>query len=223
MGKAVVIVLIGPPASGKGTQSKLLISKYNIPHISTGDLVREQAALQTAKGEKLRECIKAGKFPPDKFIISLLIDRLTAGDCKKGFILDGFPRTKKQGKLFEKHCKLLNVEPIVIKIDVPDEDVINRVVNRIVCQSCYTPYHLKFSPPKQEGICDMCGGALAKRDDDSREVMQERLKLYYEKTEPLFKFFEKKGWLTVVDGTLDKEGIFKRLSQIIEEKGDVAC
>lgn len=199
--------MIGPPASGKGTQAQTLADKYQIPHISTGNLIREEIQKETPRGMKYFADVQAGKFAPDKVIMEILYERISQKDCRKGFILDGFPRTKNQAKLLDKYSKLLNIKPVIVHISISDEIVTDRIVNRVVCRKCGTPYHLLTSSPKQEGVCDQCGGVVDKRGDDSAEVMKNRLELYHEKTEPLFKYYEKKGHLVTVDGTLAKDQV----------------
>lgn len=217
MAKPLIFVLIGPPACGKGTQALILSSKYQIPHISTGDLIRNEINQQTKRGALFFKDVNQGKFPPDELILEILYERISKPDCKGGFILDGFPRTKGQAKLLTKYAKLLRVEPFVIAIDVSDEEVIDRITNRVVCRNCSAPYHLINNPPKQEGICDYCGGPVVKRSDDSIEVIKNRLALYHEKTEPLLKFYQKQDLFFHVDGSLSKEEVTKQIDQILEK------
>jgi len=218
MQKPFVIVLIGPPACGKGTQAKRLAKTYALPHVATGDLIRNQAAADVGAQQKLQDYLKQGKFPPDEVVVELLMQRLKNPDCRKGFILDGFPRTKGQAKLLEKYSKLLGISPVVIQIDVPDEELIDRTVYRITCPSCHTTYHLKNHPPKQEGVCNLCGHELSRRVDDNQEVIKTRLELYHEKTFPLIKFFEKRDNLIKIDGKLPPDEVFKQIVDALQGK-----
>lgn len=214
--KPTILILMGPPGSGKGTQAKILMVSHGLPQVSTGDLVRDQINKKTEIGQKLESYVNAGKFPPDKVILDMLTYRISYEDCRKGFILDGFPRNKAQAKTLDKYMKMFGVEPIVISISVPDEKVKERLLNRIICEKCHAPYHAKFAPPKEPHVCDYCGGPLIERSDDSEKVIDYRLEVYRAQTEPLIKYYEKKGRLTTIDGTLPKDQVTAKIAQTIE-------
>jgi len=214
-----IIILIGPPGSGKGTQAKQLTTKYGLPQVSTGDLVRQQINERTPIGLKIENLVNSGKFPPDQLILEMLAIRLKAPDCRKGFILDGCPRNKSQAQTFDKYLKIFNIKPTVLVIDVPDAVIKDRLIYRVICEKCHTPYHLKYAPPKQEGKCDLCQGALIKRTDDSEQVIDYRLQIYHEQTQPLIEFYRKKGCLNIIDGTQPKEEVTTRIEQILAQAG----
>lgn len=215
--KPVIIILMGPPGSGKGTQAKRLMISHQLPQVSTGDLVRNQIARGTEIGKKLESYVNSGKFPPDKLILEMLAYRISYSDCRNGFILDGFPRNKEQAKTLDKYLKTYGVEPIVIAITVPEADVKQRMLGRIICEKCHAPYHLQYSPPKKEGVCDYCSGALIKRTDDSEKVIDYRLEVYKDQTEPLIKYYQKKDRLVMIDGTLPKDVVTATIVKAIED------
>ena len=185
------IVMLGPPGAGKGTYASRLTLKLGIPHISTGDMVREEIKKQTDLGRKIREYSDRGALVPDEIIIKLLAERLKKPDCAKGFILDGFPRTINQAEALEKIAKI----DLVINLNVPDDVIITRLSNRLICSKCGAIYNLLTLKPKKEGICDECGGKLYQREDDRPEVIKERLNVYRKQTEPLIEYYSKKGLL----------------------------
>lgn len=185
------IVILGPPGSGKGTYSDGVSKKFGIPHISTGDLVREAIKSGSELGKRIESYYNKGLLVPDEIIIQLLKDRLSKDDCKKGFILDGFPRNINQAKFLD---EIVRVD-LVIYIDVPDEIIINRLSTRRICKNCGAIYNLRTMPPKRPGICDRCGGELYQRDDDKPETIKERLKVYREHTAPLIEYYRERGIL----------------------------
>ena len=185
------LVLLGPPGAGKGTYASRLTVKLGVPHISTGDMVREEIKKQTDLGRKIKEYSDRGALVPDEIIIKLLANRLRKPDCDKGFILDGFPRTISQAEALEKIAKI----DLVINLNVPDEIIITRLSNRLVCSKCGAIYNLLTLKPKREGICDKCGGRLYQREDDKPEVIKERLDVYRRQTAPLIEYYNNKGLL----------------------------
>jgi len=209
------IVLFGPPGSGKGTYASRLTGILGVPHISTGDMVREEIKAQTDLGKKIREYSDKGELVPDEIIIELLAKRLSKTDCEKGFILDGFPRTVRQAEAFERISKI----DLVINLNVPDEIIIQRLSNRLTCRRCGAIYNRLTLKPKREGICDRCGGELYQREDDKSEVVQERLNVYRKDTEPLVKYYKKKGLLKDVyckDLTTPPEIVVEKIKAIID-------
>ncbi len=212
------IILLGPPGAGKGTQAKMISEKYGIPQIATGDILREAVAKGTELGKKAKEYMDRGELVPDEIVIGIVKERLKQPDCEKGFILDGFPRTLAQAEALDKMLEELGKKlDAVINIDVPEEEIVKRIVNRRTCKNCGAVYHLIFNPPKVEGKCDKCGGELYQRDDDKEETVRERLRVYRERTEPLIEYYKNKGLLYNVDGTKDIEGVFKQIDEILSK------
>lgn len=185
------IVMLGAPGAGKGTYASRLQSILNIQQISTGDMVREEIKAQTKLGRKIKEFSDKGELVPDEIIIQLLTNRLRKPDSKKGFILDGFPRTNTQAEALDRIAKV----DVVINLNVPDEIIITRLSNRVTCKKCGAIYNLLTLKPKKEGVCDNCGGELYQRRDDQPKVIQERLNVYREKTQPLIDYYRKKSIL----------------------------
>jgi adenylate kinase len=185
------IVMLGAPGAGKGTYASRLQSILGIPQISTGDMVREEIKTQTKLGRKIREFSDKGELVPDEIIIQLLTNRLRKPDSQKGFILDGFPRTHTQAEALDRITKV----DVAINLNVPDEIIITRLSNRVTCKKCGAIYNLLTLKPKKEGICDNCGGELYQRHDDQPKVVQERLNVYREKTQPLINYYRKKSIL----------------------------
>lgn len=194
------LVLLGAPGAGKGTQAVILSEKYNIPHISTGDIFRSNIKNNTELGKKAKEYIDKGLLVPDELTIDIVKDRINKPDCSDGFILDGFPRTIFQAQELDKILEGMGIElDCVLNIDVSDEKIIKRISGRRVCQ-CGKTYHILNNPPKKEGICDSCNGELFQREDDREETVIQRLETYHKQTEPLIEYYEKSGKLVTVEG-----------------------
>jgi len=212
------IILLGAPGAGKGTQAKLICEKYNISHLSTGDIFRMNISSKTPLGIEAKEYIDKGKLVPDNLTIEVIKDRLMRDDCKDGFLLDGFPRTVFQAeKLGEFLQSISNTLDAVILIDVPKEFIIERNTGRRICSSCGLSYHIKFHPPKELNSCDFCGGKLIQRNDDNEETIKERLIVYNNQTHPLVDYYKTNHSLYTVDGRDDiftvSENIFSILKQ----------
>ena len=193
------MILLGPPGAGKGTQAEILSRVFDIPTISTGNILRAAVKAGTPTGLKAKSYMDAGKLVPDEAIIGIVQERLAQEDCKGGFILDGVPRTIAQAEALEEH----GIEfDHVISLEIDDDAIVKRMDGRRVCTQCGAPFHTESKPPKQEGVCDLCGGALMERDDDKPETVRDRLVVYHNETEPLKHFYEARGKLDMVPGDL---------------------
>lgn len=210
------IIMLGAPGAGKGTQAKMIAEKYSIPHISTGDIFRANIKNGTELGKKAKTYIDAGQLVPDELVVDLVIDRFKEDDCKNGYVLDGFPRTIPQAEALD---KALNAQgeavDFAINVEVPDENIINRMSGRRACVGCGATYHIQFNPTKVEGVCDACGEKLILRDDDKPETVKNRLSVYHEQTQPLIDYYAKKNVLAEVDGTKDMEDVFDAIVEIL--------
>ncbi len=215
------IILLGAPGAGKGTQAKLIVEKYGIPQISTGDMLREAVEKGTELGKKAKVYMERGELVPDDIVIGIVKERLSEDDCKRGYILDGFPRTIKQAEALDEILLSMSSKiDAVINISVSEEEIIRRIVFRRVCRRCGAVYNLIYNPPKQGDICDRCGGELYQRDDDKEEVVRERLKAYKEQTQPLKDYYSKKGILYNIDGAKKIDEIFEDIQKILENLKD---
>lgn len=210
------IIMLGAPGAGKGTQALRIAKKYNIPHISTGDIFRANIKEGTELGRKAKGYMDKGELVPDDLVVDLVVDRLKKEDAALGYVLDGFPRTIPQAEALDAALEAAGEKmDYAIDIDVPDENIINRMSGRRACVSCGATYHIVNIPPKKEGICDVCGGELILRDDDKEETVKNRLAVYHKQTQPLKDYYEEKGILKSVDGTLDMEKVFDSIVDIL--------
>lgn len=210
------IMLFGAPGAGKGTQAKFLIDKYGIPQISTGDILRAAIAEGTPMGLEAKKFMDEGKLVPDSTIIGIIKERLAKEDCKKGFILDGFPRTLAQAEALEVLMSELSIGlDKVISLNVPDELIVGRITGRKVCKSCGASFHVEFNPSKVEGVCDFDGGELITRKDDTAETVKTRLDAYHAQTAPLFNFYNNKGLLVEIDGTKEVDDVTADIVKIL--------
>lgn len=212
------IIMLGAPGAGKGTQAKMIAAKYGIPHISTGDIFRANIKNGTELGAKAKQYMDKGELVPDELVVDLVIDRFKEDDCKNGYVLDGFPRTIPQAEALDKALTAIgeNVD-YAINVEVPDENIINRMGGRRACVGCGATYHIVYSPTKVEGKCDTCGGDLIIRDDDKPETVKNRLSVYHDQTQPLIDYYTKKGIIKEVDGTVDMNDVFKAITDILGE------
>ena len=212
------LILLGGPGAGKGTQAKKLIDKYRIPQISTGDILRAAVKDGTEMGKKAKEYMDAGKLVPDEVVIGIIKDRLAQADCKKGFILDGFPRTVPQAEALDKVLTGLGTKiDHVVSIDVDEEALVTRLTGRRTCKNtvCGQMYHLEYSPPKKEGFCDKCGGELYQRDDDNETTVRSRLATYNQATKPLIDYYLRKGLVRHIAGLGGIDDIFGKICGIL--------
>jgi len=210
------IIMLGAPGAGKGTQAKQIAGKYGIPHISTGDIFRANIKEGTELGKKAKEYMDQGLLVPDELTCDLVVDRINQEDCKNGFVLDGFPRTIPQAEALDAALtKLGQKMDYAIDVDVPDENIVNRMGGRRACINCGATYHIVSIPPKKEGVCDTCGNELVLRDDDKPETVQKRLDVYHEQTQPLIDYYTKQGILKSVDGTQPMEDVFAAIVKIL--------
>ena len=212
------IIMLGAPGAGKGTQAKKIAAKYGIPHISTGDIFRANIKEGTELGKKAKTYMDQGLLVPDELVVDLVVDRLQQDDCKNGYVLDGFPRTIPQAESLDAAlAKVGDKMEYAIDVNVPDENIVNRMGGRRACVGCGATYHIVYNPTKVEGICDACGEKLILRDDDKPETVQKRLGVYHEQTQPLIDYYTKAGILKEVDGTVDMEEVFQNIVQILGE------
>ncbi|WP_028844956.1 adenylate kinase [Thermodesulfovibrio thiophilus] len=213
------LVFLGAPGAGKGTQAKRLVEKYGIPQISTGDLLRAAVAAGTALGKEAKAYMDRGELVPDSVVLGMVKERLSQDDCKKGFILDGFPRNVAQAEALDKMLVEMNMPlDVALNLDVPFDDLMKRLTGRRTCRSCGQMYNIYYSPSKVEGKCDKCGGQLFQRDDDKEETIRKRLEVYRTQTEPLINYYSKKGILKSVSGTGSMDKIFSDICAILEKK-----
>ena len=212
------IVMLGAPGAGKGTQAIKIADKYDIPHISTGDIFRANIKGGTELGQKAKSYIDKGELVPDEVTIGMLLDRIAQDDCKNGYVLDGFPRTIPQAESLTEALKSQGDQiDFALNIDVPDEAIIERMSGRRACPKCGATYHIVYAAPKTENICDKCGTELIIRSDDKPETVKERLNVYHQQTEPLIAYYKAAGVLREVDGTQELPKVFEDVVAILSE------
>ncbi|UXU84448.1 adenylate kinase [Mammaliicoccus sciuri] len=211
------IILMGLPGAGKGTQASEIVKKYPIPHISTGDMFRKAIKEETDLGKKAKSYMDRGELVPDEVTIGIVRERLAEEDAKKGFLLDGFPRTVEQADALNEILSDLDRKvDAVINIEVAEEELMNRLTGRRICEVCGTTYHLVFNPPKVEGVCDLDGGKLYQREDDNPETVANRLSVNVKQTKPLLDFYENQGVLKNIDGSRQIDNVTEDVIQILE-------
>ena len=212
------IIMLGAPGAGKGTQAKKISEKYQIPHISTGDIFRANIKNGTELGKKAKTYMDQGLLVPDELVVDLVVDRVNQDDCANGYVLDGFPRTIPQAEALDAAlAKLGQKVDYAINVEVPDENIVNRMSGRRACVDCGATYHIVYAPTRVENICDKCGGTLILRDDDKPETVTKRLGVYHEQTQPLIDYYTTQGVLKTVDGTRDLNEVFQEIVDILGE------
>lgn len=210
------IIMLGAPGAGKGTQAMKIAEKYQIPHISTGDIFRANIKEGTELGKKAKSYMDQGQLVPDELTLELIMDRFQNPDCANGYVLDGFPRTIPQAEaLTEALAKKGETIDYAINVEVPDENIINRMGGRRACLACGSTYHIAYAPTRVEGICDRCGEKLVLRDDDKPETVKNRLNVYHNQTQPLIEYYTRQGKLAEVDGTQSMEDVFNAIVKIL--------
>ncbi|MBI1766643.1 MAG: adenylate kinase [Acidobacteria bacterium] len=210
-----IVVIMGAPGAGKGTQSRLLSDKYGYPQISTGDILREMSQAETPLGQELRTILASGNLVSDQVLAEVILERTSRTDCASGYILDGFPRTLKQAELLEDLAGRQGHSVMLVRVTVHKDTLLKRLTGRRLCPVCGEIYNVYFKPPKQEGACDLDGAALSQRVDDNEEKVGTRLQAYIESTTPLFDYYGKSGRLVAVDGERPVEEIFNDLSNLL--------
>ena len=212
------IILMGLPGAGKGTQASEIVKKFPIPHISTGDMFRKAIKDETDLGKEAKSYMDRGELVPDEVTVGIVKERISEDDAKKGFLLDGFPRTIDQAEALNSIMTELdrNIDA-VINIEVPEEELMNRLTGRRICENCGTTYHLVFNPPKVEGICDLDGGKLYQREDDNPETVSNRLKVNVKQSKPILEYYDNKGVLKNIDGSKDIEEVTTDVIDILDQ------
>ncbi|AMG19755.1 adenylate kinase [Staphylococcus saprophyticus] len=212
------IILMGLPGAGKGTQASEIVKKFPIPHISTGDMFRKAIKDETDLGKEAKSYMDRGELVPDEVTVGIVKDRISEDDAKKGFLLDGFPRTIEQAEALSNIMKELDREiDAVINIEVPEEELMNRLTGRRICEKCGTTYHLVFNPPKVDGICDLDGGKLYQREDDNPETVANRLNVNVKQSKPILEFYDNKNVLKNIDGSRDIKVVTNDVIDILED------
>ena len=216
MAQELNLILFGPPGAGKGTQAERLRKDFELPYIATGDMLRSNVKEQTELGKQAKAYMDAGDLVPDELILAMAADRLAEDDAQDGFILDGFPRTIEQAQALEKQLSDMGRRvTAALLIDVPDEEVIRRLSGRRMCVKSGHSYHVEFDPPKHDGVCDQDGSRLVQRDDDKPEVIENRLRVYHEKTKPLVDYYDKLGLMRRIDGTREPADVHGHIRAVI--------
>ena len=213
------LILLGPPGAGKGTQAQMIVDRYHLPQISTGDILRAAVKEGTSLGKQAKTLMDRGQLVPDEVVIGIIDERLRASDCKTGFILDGFPRTNPQAEALQAILtKIGKSVDHVINIEVDPEELVRRLTGRRTCNNCGGMFHILFHPPKKEGVCDRCGGTLYQREDDGEETIRTRLKEYQKLTAPLIQYYQNKKLLRSIRGVGGQNQIFEQIIRVLDAK-----
>jgi adenylate kinase len=216
------LILLGPPGAGKGTQASRIVAEYGIPHISTGDILRGAVKNQTQMGLEAKKYMDAGELVPDSVVIGIVKDRLQEPDTAKGFLMDGFPRTIPQAEALDAALDALDrAVTKVLALLVDEEELILRLTGRRICRDCQAPYHVEYNKPAKEGVCDVCGGELYQRDDDSEATVRNRLEVYRAQTEPLIAYYDAQGLVARIDGTGNTpDGVYEEIREALGPAGE---
>jgi len=210
------LILLGPPGAGKGTQASGIVDKYNVPHISTGDIFRKNIKENTELGKKAKEYLDSGKLVPDELVVAIVEDRLKEDDTKKGFLLDGFPRTVFQAEALDKFLQSIDSKiDAVVNIEVDKSILVGRAVGRRICKNCGATFHIEFNPPRKSDICDVCGGELYQRSDDNEETVSKRIEVYLNETQPLIDYYKGQDILLTIDGEQDIKKVFQDIEKAL--------
>jgi adenylate kinase len=213
------LILLGPPGAGKGTQAQMIVDRYHLPQISTGDILRAAVKEGTSLGKQAKTLMDRGQLVPDEVVIGIIDERLRASDCKTGFILDGFPRTNPQAEALQAILtKIGKSVDHVINIEVDPEELVRRLTGRRTCNNCGGMFHILFHPPQKEGVCDRCGGTLYQREDDGEETIRTRLKEYEKQTTPLIQYYQNKKLLRPIQGVGGQNQIFEQIIRVLDAK-----
>lgn len=214
----MLIILLGPPGAGKGTQAESIVKDYSLVYISTGDILRAAVKEDKELGRKVKQYMDQGSLVPDELVVEIVKDRLKDPDCQNGALFDGFPRTVEQAKFLDEALpEIGSMVDGVLLIEVDEDELIERLTGRRVCSKCNAVYHLKFNPPEVRNVCDQCGGDLYQRDDDSIETVKERLEVYKKQTEPLISFYKEKNVLYPIDGNEDISSVYKKIKAVLDK------
>ncbi len=213
----MLVILLGAPGAGKGTQAEMIVERYKLTHISTGDILRASIKKETELGKQAKDYLDKGELVPDEVVVKIVEERLKEPDCQAGALLDGFPRTVEQAKSLEEVLEGMQRKiDYVIYIEVTEDELISRLTGRRICRDCGATYHLKFNPPQVRNVCDQCGGELYQREDDSMETVKQRIKVYREQTEPLIEYYRRKSLLHAVDGDQDINKVHQQLQEVLD-------
>ena len=213
------LIMLGAPGAGKGTQAKKIAEKYTIPHISTGDIFRANIKNGTELGKKAKTFMDQGLLVPDELVVDLVVDRVNQEDCKNGYVLDGFPRTIPQAEALDRALAAMGQKiDYAIDVEVPDENIVNRMSGRRACVDCGATYHIEFNPSKEEGVCDICKGDLYQRADDNEETVSKRIQVYLDETKPLADYYSKVGIIADIDGQQSIDKVFNDIVSALESK-----
>jgi len=215
------IVMLGAPGAGKGTQADILCQELNLPHIASGDLLRQALEKKTELGLLAKSYMEEGKLGPDEIVIKMILERINLSDCVSGCLFDGFPRTLKQAEALDRALteRGKSIDK-AIYIRVPQEEIVRRLSGRWICRSCQTPYHFISAPPKMQGKCDKCGGELYQRPDDKEETVRKRLKIFFAQTVPILDYYKEQDKLIEINGTLGIQDVAKRINSALKTESE---
>ena len=214
----MIIILLGPPGAGKGTQAAKISEYLSIPHIATGDIFRDAIKQGTELGRRAKEYLEKGELVPDEIVNAIVRERISMDDCRNGFILDGYPRTLNQARALDDMLDDMGKSiDVVLNLIVPEDEIVRRLSYRRICRRCGAVYHLINNPPRVDGICDKCGGELYQREDDREDVIRNRLRVYHERTEPIVKYYKDRGLLVDINGSGSIDEVWSRIKSVLDK------